>query len=160
MIMPGTPQFSRTGHGVGSREPSRRKSGTSPPNSSARCNCSREAARTASPRQSCGRMASRSRWWPARPRRVGDRDARDRARWQARDQSRPRVDDRRRATGDPPRSCGRQVAGTYVGATFGDASEMVFHSDCVMPHFSQRKTTRSPAVRAAHGTVSMVLNSI
>jgi hypothetical protein len=48
----------------------------------------------------------------------------------------------------------------YVGAMSGDASEMVFHSDCVMPHFSQRKTTRSPAVRAAHGTVSMVLNSI
>jgi hypothetical protein len=48
----------------------------------------------------------------------------------------------------------------YAGAIPGDAREIVLHSVWVMPHFSQRKRTRSPAVRDAHGTVSIVLSSI
>jgi hypothetical protein len=58
------------------------------------------------------------------------------------------------------RSCGRQVAGTYVGAMSGEGTEIAFHSDWSRPQFPQRKIRCSPAVRAAHGTVSTDLNSM
>jgi hypothetical protein len=37
---------------------------------------------------------------------------------------------------------------------------IVCHSVWSSPHFAQRKTSRSPEVRAAHGTVSTLLSSI
>jgi hypothetical protein len=64
----------------------------------------------------------------------------------------------RRATGNAPVILRKAVAGTYVGAMSGEGTEIAFHSDWSRPQFPQRKIRCSPAVRAAHGTVSTDLN--
>jgi hypothetical protein len=48
-----------------------------------------------------------------------------------------------------------------VGAISGAASKgIAFHSVRAIPQFVQQNTKRSPAVRRAHGTVSILLRSI
>jgi hypothetical protein len=48
----------------------------------------------------------------------------------------------------------------HSGAVLGDAREIVFHSRCVMPHLAQRNINRSPTVRDAHTSASIVLSSM
>jgi hypothetical protein len=49
----------------------------------------------------------------------------------------------------------------HVGAVSGAARKgIAVHSVRIIPHFVQQKSKRSPAVRRAHGTVSILLRSI
>jgi hypothetical protein len=47
-----------------------------------------------------------------------------------------------------------------ISGTGGDGRAIAFHSIRTNPHFPQRKTSRSPNARPAHGLVSILLRSM